>query len=85
MRDLIWSYVSNRYENDGVLVDADEVYAAFQMQFDNGADVWSIDEVIEDFASCSDLTGIKIEYEGDIHAVCYNGAGKDIILSSQTA
>ena len=70
MENKIWCYISNRYENDGILVDADEVYEAFAVEFDNGYPVEKIDEVMEDFASCSDLTGIKIEYEGELDGIC---------------
>lgn len=69
MRDQIWSYISNRYENDGVLVNADEVYMAFQIEFDNFYSSDEIDDVMEDFISCSDLSGIKIEWEGEINEV----------------
>lgn len=64
MRNKIWAYISNRYENDGVLVDVDEVYTAYQVQFDNGFSSDVIDDVMEDFIGCSDLSGIAIEREG---------------------
>lgn len=73
MENKIWSYISNRYENDGVLVDADEVYEAFAIEFDNGYPVDAIDDVMEDFIRCSDLTGIKIEYEGGLHGISIGG------------
>lgn len=66
MRDQIWAYISSRYENDGVLVDCDEVYEAYQVEFDNGRSSDLIDEVMERFVSCSDLTGIEIEWEGSV-------------------
>lgn len=65
MRNKIWAYISNRYENDGVLVDSDEVYTAYQLDFDNGHSSDEIDEVMEDFVGCSDLTGVTIEWEGE--------------------
>lgn len=66
LRSKLFSYINNRLEEDHVLVDADEVYQAFAIQFDNGYPVEVIDEVIKDVASVSDLTGIQIQYEGEI-------------------
>jgi hypothetical protein len=61
--DQLFSYVSRRFD-DGVLVDADEVYAAFQLQFDNFYPVEMIDQVIQNFANIHDLTDVTIECEG---------------------
>ncbi|MFE8704101.1 hypothetical protein ACFYKX_26390 [Cytobacillus sp. FJAT-54145] len=66
MRDKIWSYVNNRFEDDWVLVDADEVYEAFAVYFDNGLDVGIIDEVIRSFAAIHDLSNVDIQYEGNL-------------------
>ena len=70
MENKIWSYISSRYANDGVLPDADEIYLAYQVDFDNFYSSDLIDEVMKDFASCSDLTGIIIEYEGELDGIC---------------
>lgn len=72
MQAKIWNYINRRYDEDGVLVDADEVYLAFQVDFDNGVSSDLIDEVMESFESCHDLTGIKIQYEGELSHVIRN-------------
>ena len=66
VRNQIWAYISGRYENDGVLVDCDEVYETYQVEFDCGYPSDLIDEIMEGFIGCSDLSGIKIEYEDEI-------------------
>ncbi len=67
LKNYIWQYVNDRYENDGVLPDADDVYEKFQLEFDTGADLNWIDEIIYGFTRCNDLTGIDIQYEGEIY------------------
>ena len=64
--EQLFSYVSKRFDDEGVLVAADDVYEAFQLQFDNHYPVDLIDNVIQNFASIHDLNGITIEYEGAI-------------------
>lgn len=66
MHNKIWSYINRRFENDGILVHGDEVYEAYRLHFDNGVSTNLIDEVMEEFISCHDLTGILICYEGEI-------------------
>ncbi|MGD6898645.1 hypothetical protein [Bacillus infantis] len=66
MPDKIFYYISNRFDEDGVLVDADEIYEAFAVEFDNGVSLDLVDEVMEGFIRCHDLTGIEIQYEGEI-------------------
>lgn len=62
MRNKIWTYINARFEIDGVLVDADEVYMVYRHKFDSGEyPLELIDEVIKDFASIHNLEGIKIE------------------------
>lgn len=68
MREKIWSYISNRFDYDGVLVDADEVYLVYRKDFDNGVPTELIDEVLESFVSIHDLTGITIEWENEKRA-----------------
>lgn len=65
LRNFIWAYINDRYENDGVLVDADEVYTKFQLEFDYGADLNMIDSVMEGFIRTHDLSGITILWEGE--------------------
>jgi hypothetical protein len=67
LKNYIWQYVNDRYENDGVLVDADEVYKKFELEFTIGAKLEWIDEVVYNFSRCNDLTGIDIQYEGEIY------------------
>ncbi len=67
LKNYIWAYINDRYENDGVLPDADEVYEKFKLEFDNGAQTEWIDEQMYNFTRCHDLTGIEIQYEGEIY------------------
>lgn len=85
MRNKIWAYVNARYEHDGVLVDADEVYLIYQREFDNGTPVELIDEVIQSFASIHELSGIKIEYEGELNGTCVKRVAKSLEVPQQTA
>ncbi|MFT8319301.1 MAG: hypothetical protein ABF649_00530 [Bacillus sp. (in: firmicutes)] len=66
LQSEIFSYINARYENDGVLVDADEVYESFQTDFDNGVPITLIDEVMEDFLSIHSIENIQIKWEGKI-------------------
>ncbi len=66
LQSEIYSYINSRYENDGVLVDADEVYEAFQVEFDNGIPIELIDEVMDDFTSIHSLENIQINWEGKV-------------------
>jgi hypothetical protein len=67
LKNAIWQYVNDRFDNDGVLVDADDVYEKFQLEFDTGAKLEWIDEIIYGFTRCHDLAGIDIQYEGEIY------------------
>jgi beta-phosphoglucomutase-like phosphatase (HAD superfamily) len=66
MRDKIFYYISNRFDEDGVLVDADEIYEAFAVEFDNGVSLDLIDEVMERFIFTHNLANIQISWEGKI-------------------
>lgn len=68
MQSKLWSYINDRFEDDGVLVSADEVYERFP-EAEN-----IIDDVIQRFAAIHDLTDIQIEYEGEI--VCLTSCKK---------
>ena len=85
MKNKIWSYVNARFEHDGVLVDADEVYLIYQREFDNGVPVEIIDEVIRSFASIHDLTDIQIEYEGVLDGTRTKRVAESPKLPQQTA
>jgi hypothetical protein len=84
MHNKIWSYISNRFDYDGVLVDTDEVYLVYRKEFDNGVPTELIDEVLESFADIHDLTGITIEWEG-YDATRYQGTRTSSQVSHQTA
>jgi hypothetical protein len=58
LRDKIWHYIGKRFDDDGVLVDSEEIYLAFHYP------VELIEEELESFASIHDLEGISIEWEG---------------------
>lgn len=64
MKNKLYDYVNDRYEHDGVLPDADELYTAFQVDFDSGVSVDVIDDVLASFARIHDMTGIFVEWEG---------------------
>lgn len=68
LRNKIYSYINDRFDDEGVLVDADEVYEAFRIEFDNGVPVELIDEVMEGFIRTHNLSNIQIKYEGEIVA-----------------
>lgn len=67
LKNMIQQYINDRYENDGVLPDADEIYEKFQLEFDNGADLGWIDSAVYNFTRCHDLEGITVLWEGRIH------------------
>ncbi len=67
LKNAIWSYIGSCYDNDGVLPDADEIYLKFQLEFTMGANLDWIDEMMESFISIHDLTGIDIQWEGEIY------------------
>jgi hypothetical protein len=77
----IWFYISNRVDNDGVLPSQDEIYIAFVYHFE--ALGWNPDiiaEQVERYCDCSDLTGVKIEWEGEISWKPYSGSSKIEII-----
>lgn len=67
LRNYLWAYINDRYENDGVLPDADEIYEKFQLEFDNGADLNWIESVMEGFTRTHDLNGITVLWEGKVY------------------
>lgn len=66
MKNKLFEYINDRFDNDGVLVDGDEVYEAFKTDFDNGQPVELIDEVMSNFIKIHDLTNVLILWEGNI-------------------
>jgi hypothetical protein len=66
LKNKLFDYINDRFDNDGVLVDADEVYEAFQIEFDNGQSVELIDHVMLGFISTHNLANIRINWEGEL-------------------
>jgi hypothetical protein len=60
LKNFIWAYINDRYENDGVLPDADEVYEKFKLEFEFGGKQEWIHSTLESFKRTHDLTGITI-------------------------
>ncbi|WP_394139618.1 hypothetical protein [Cytobacillus oceanisediminis] len=67
LKNFIYAYISKRFDDDGILPDADEIYEKFQLEFDHGADINMIDSVMEGFTRTHDLSGITVLWEGRIH------------------
>lgn len=83
MIEKLYDYISHRFI-DGVLISEDELYTAFETEFYNGIYPESaIDEHIQIFAQGYDLTGIKIEYEGEIDGISNRGINTNAQLPYQ--
>jgi hypothetical protein len=71
LKNALWSYVSNRYDEDGVIPHGDEIYLKFQLEFDTGAPMEWIDETVYNFTRIHDLTDIAIQWEGELDERCF--------------
>lgn len=68
--DKIWFYISSRVDNDNILPSEDEIYTKFQDYFDfMGYRNDVIAQQMEAYLSCSQIDGVKIEWEGKIEIV----------------
>lgn len=64
--DHIWRYIGSRVD-EGVLPDEDTIYTKFKKYFEvYDYDPSVIEETVKRYCSCSDLDGVKIEWEGRI-------------------
>ncbi|KOP81972.1 hypothetical protein AMS60_05420 [Bacillus sp. FJAT-21945] len=59
-RNKIWDYINDQYDDVGVIPSLDDIYQAFQFQFENWWSIDLIEEVRMGFISMHDLTGITI-------------------------
>jgi hypothetical protein len=70
LSDAIWHYVNDRVE-EGILPSEDDIYSEFQTYFENGCDTNMIDAAVKRVVGCSDLTGVQIEWEGELYGSRY--------------
>lgn len=67
LEDKIWEYISSRVDNDNVFPHDDEIYTEFSFYFEAlQYDPNIINEMVKRFASITDLSGVKMEWEGEL-------------------
>ena len=67
LKNFIYAYINKRYDDDGILPDADEIYEKFKLELDNGAPMEWIDEQMYNFTRTHDLSGITVLWEGKVY------------------
>ena len=66
----VFCYIGKRVEFDNVLPSIDDIYTEFQNAFEiMGYNTDVIEEMIDSYVSCSDITGVQIEWEGKLDAI----------------
>lgn len=84
--EAIWHYISSRVDNDNVLPCEDDIYTAFQKHFEiGGHKVDEIEKVVQSYVSCSELTGVIIEWEGKLDGIRIRRTLSELEVSQQTA
>ncbi|MBU8770288.1 hypothetical protein [Cytobacillus oceanisediminis] len=67
LKNFIYAYICKRYDDDGILPDADEIYEKFKLELDNGAPMEWIDEQMYNFTRHHDLSEITVLWEGKVY------------------
>lgn len=82
----IFCYIGKRVEFDNVLPSIDDIYTEFQNAFEIlGYKTDVIEEMIDSYVSCSDITGVQIEWEGNLDGISTGRIEKGHEISSKTA
>jgi hypothetical protein len=82
----IFCYIGKRVEFDNVLPCEDDIYTEFQHYFEiRGYKTDVIEQMIDSYVSCSDLTGVKIEWEDDLSEFGIGRIEEGTQLPSKTA
>ena len=62
--EAVFLYIGKRVEFDNILPCEDDIYTEFQYVFEAlGYSTDVIEEMIDQYVSCSDITGVQIEWE----------------------
>jgi hypothetical protein len=86
LADEIWFYIGERVDNDNILPDEDEIYTRFQKSFDiHGANPDVIEKTVQSYVSVSELTGVEIRWEGELHEVSHRRTLQEPEIPSKTA
>jgi hypothetical protein len=86
LAEQIWFYIGRRVDNDNILPDEDEIYTKFQKSFEiHGVNPDVIAETVQSYASVSELTGVEIKWEGELHGVSHRRALPESDISPKTA
>ena len=60
----VFCYIGKRVEFDNILPSIDDIYTEFRYVFEAlGYSTDVIEEMIDQYVSCSDITGVQIEWE----------------------
>ena len=63
----VFCYIGKRVEFDNVLPSEDDIYTEFQNYFEIlGYNTDVIEEMIDQYVSCSDISGVQIDWEGEL-------------------
>jgi hypothetical protein len=82
----IFCYIGRRVEFDNVLPSIDDIYTEFQTAFEiHGCNEDVMEEMIDMYVRSTNLDGVDIQWEGDIHESRYKRAAEDTSLPSKTA
>jgi len=63
---LIFGYLSQCFDDYGILPHEDDIYERFKVHFDNGVPFEIVEEEVNAFVRIHDLTDIKIKWEGEL-------------------
>lgn len=84
--DEIFFYIGSRVDNDNILPSDDEIYTQFQKSFEiHGANPDVIAETVQSYVSVSELTGVEIRWEGELHGVGHRRTLPEPEIPSKTA
>lgn len=83
----VFCYIGKRVEFDNILPCEDDIYTEFQEIFEiMGYKTDVIEEMIDQYVSCSDITGVQIEWEGELkHEPRYKRVEEIAEIPSKTA
>jgi hypothetical protein len=85
--EVVFIYIGKRVEFDNILPCEDDIYTEFQNCFEiMGYSTDIIEEMIDQYVSCSDITGVQIEWEGELnHEARYKRVEEITEISPKTA